>query len=282
MNNARSITVQRPSGDDLSHQLIALYRTLKGVRSGEAVEFGFSQLTWLYPMLILPIATYESATGGTHKDFPDAVRNYAEAIQYPHGVDSIEELQRNRSYIPIGVLKRSGGVGREKLESAFSQRVLDTIQAVPESLPAIHYPISELVTNIFDHSQSEQGWIFAQWYPAKGFLDVCIVDRGRGLATTYKEEMGVSLRDEDALRRALRGVSTKETRGRGFGLRTSKDVVCKAFGGSFVFLSGGAAIISERQTDRIARLPGFSWQGVIVAYRVPKPAGLVDIYRYLE
>lgn len=282
MNNNRPIVVQCPPGDDLSHQLVAFYRTLKSVRNNEVVEFDFSQLTWLYPMLVLPIAAYESTTSSTHKVFPDSVRNYAEIIQYPDGVDSVGELQRNRSYIPIGVLKRSGGVGREKLESAFSQLVIDTIQAIPESLSAIHYPISELVTNIFDHSHSEQGWIFAQWYPTKGFLDLCIVDRGRGLAATYKEEMGVSLRDEDALRQALRGVSTKKTKERGFGLRTSKDVVCKALGGSFMFLSGSAAIVSEGQTDRIAHLPDFSWQGVIVAYRVPKPTDPVDIYSYLE
>lgn len=282
MSNRRPIAIEPPPGDKLSHQLVALYRTLKGVRNNEAVEFDFSQLTWLYPMLVLPIAAYENTTGSTHKLFPDSMHNYAEVIQYPNGVDSVSKLQQKRSYIPIGVLNRSGGVGREKLESAFSQLIINTIQAVPNSSSAIHYPISELITNIFDHSQSEQGWIFAQWYPTKGFLDLCIVDHGRGLVATYKEELGISLRDEDALRRALRGVSTKKTKERGFGLRTSKDVVCKALGGSFVFLSGSAAIVSDRQTDRIARLPDFSWQGVIVAYRVPKPVGPVDIYSYLE
>lgn len=282
MTRLKSVVVERPPGDDLSHQLVALYQTLKGLQATEVVDFNFSQLTWLYPMLVLPIAAYETTTGSTHQQFPDAVTNYVNVIQYPTGVDSVDELQHHRSYIPVGVLKRSGGVGREKLESAFSQLIIDTIQAVPHSSSAIHYPISELVTNIFDHSQSDRGWIFAQWYPTKGFLDLCIVDRGRGLAATYKEELGMSLRDEDALRRALRGVSTKKMKERGFGLRTSKDVVCKALGGSFVFLSGSAAIVSEGQTDRIARLPDFSWQGVIVAYRVPKPTGPVDIYSYLE
>ncbi|MDP3997642.1 MAG: hypothetical protein Q8P73_04050 [bacterium] len=100
--------------------------------------------------------------------------------------------------------------------------------------------------------------------------------------SSYKEELGVLLRDEDALRRALHGVSTKKTKERGFGLRTSKDVVCKALGGSFMFLSGSAAIISGGRNDRIVRLPDFAWQGVIVAYRVPKPTGPVDIYSYLE
>ncbi len=282
MNSGRSVIVERPPGDTLPHQLVALYRTFRGIQNSEVVEFDFSKLTWPYPMLVLPIAAYETTTGSTHRAFPDSVRNYAEIIRYPHGVDNVSELQQKRNYTPIGVLNRSGGVGREKLESAFSQLIFDTIQAVPNSSSAIHYPISELVTNIFDHSQSDEGWIFAQWYPAKGFLDLCIVDRGRGLAATYKEELGMSLRDEDALRRALRGVSTKKMKERGFGLRTSKDVVCKALGGSFVFVSGSVAIVSEGQTDQIARLPDFSWQGVVVAYRVPKPTGPVDIYGYLE
>ena len=75
------------------------------------VEFGISQFNWLYPILVLPIAACESITSSTHKTFPDSVRNYAEVIQYPNGVDSVGELQRSRRYIPIDVLKSNGRVG---------------------------------------------------------------------------------------------------------------------------------------------------------------------------
>ena len=53
---------------------------------------------------------------------------------------------------------------------------------------AVHYPITEIVTNIFDHSQQDQGFIFGQFYPKKNYLDICIVDCGRGLSKAYADE----------------------------------------------------------------------------------------------
>lgn len=283
MNNSRrSVVVKRPAGEDLPHQLVALYQTLKGVDSNETVEFDFSQLTRLYPMLTLPLAAYETTTGSKHQIFSDSVSNYADAIRYPGGVNNVSELERSKTYIPISVVERENPAVHTKLEWSFLRLVSDTILAAPGTLDAIFYPITELVTNIFDHSRSNRGWLLAQWYPTKDFLDLCIVDRGCGLAAAYKEELGQSLRDEDAIKRALRGVSTKKLKERGYGLRTSRNVVCRALGGSFVLMSGSAAYLSEGDDARITRLNNFSWQGVIIAYRMSKPAKSIDVYPYLE
>ena len=88
-----SVVVERPLGDELSHQLVALYETFRGIKHDSLVEFDFSQLAWLYPMLILPLAAHESMTNSTHKEFSDSVRSYADVIQFPNGVDSVSELR---------------------------------------------------------------------------------------------------------------------------------------------------------------------------------------------
>ena len=80
----------------------------------------------------------------------------------------------------------------------------------------------------------------------------------------------------------LKGHSTKPSVERGYGVRTSKKVVCECLGGEFVLLSGSSALVASGKDQKIVDLPGFYWQGVVVAYRIPKPLGSVDISPYLE
>lgn len=273
--------VKQPRTGSLSSQLVALYKTFRGIKPNQPALFDFSLITWVNPLLVLPIGAHLQTAGGTYLS-SSAISTYLSAIQFPHGVRTVNAIQQAKSYIPIGVLRRQENVGRERLESAFLQLLFNVIGHIPGSQNAIYYPISELTTNIFDHSQSDTGWLLAQWYPNKKFLDLCIVDHGRGLAATYKEELGLTLTDEDAIRQALQGVSTKKEKERGYGVRTSKKVVCEALGGSFTLISGSAALLVEQRTEKMVRLPQFNWPGVIIGYRIPQPSGPIDITPYLE
>ena len=273
--------VERPKNDNLSSQLVALYKTLRNIQPDQRVSFDFSIITWVHPLLVLPIGTHIQATGSQFTP-SSAISTYLSAVQFPRGVTTIDALRQSKTYIPIGVLERQADVGRERLESAFLQLLMNVIGDVPGSRNAIYYPISELTTNIFDHSKSDTGWLLAQWYPNKKFLDLCIVDRGRGLAATYQEELGLTLTDEDAIRKSLQGVSTKKEKERGYGVRTSKNVVCKALGGSFTLISGSAAYLVEQHDEKLVRLPQFNWPGVTISYRIPQPSGPIDITPYLE
>ena len=143
--------------------------------------------------------------------------------------------------------------------------------------------MSELITNVFEHSKKDSGYIFAQFYPQKDYLDICIVDCGRGFATAYKEEKGLNLTDEQAITEAMMGNSVKEDKERGYGLRTSKNVVCKALkGGGFILISGSCALVATNRSEKLVFLRDFHWQGAIVAYRIPKPTGDIDYLKYVE
>lgn len=284
MNNDTNIAKRRVerSGDDFPSQLVALYKTLRDIQPKQTVTFDFSSTNWIHPLLALPIGVHIQSVGGNF--IPStSIGSYLDAICFPLGISNIDTLnQHSKSYIPIGVLKREADVNRERFESAFLQLLIQATGNIPGSQTAIRYPISELITNIFEHSKSDTGWILAQWYPNKNYLDLCIVDHGRGLAAAYQEELGLTLIDEDAIRKVLRGVSTKDDKERGFGVRTSKDVVCKAMGGSFTLISGNAAFLATDQKEKIVRMPQFNWQGTIIGYRIPRPKGYIDITPYLE
>lgn len=88
---------------------------------------------------------------------------------------------------------------------------------------------------------------------------------------------------EQAITEAMKGNSVKKEKERGYGLRTSKEVVCKALnGGGFILISGSSALVSTKQGDNLVSLPDFYWQGVIISYRIPKPTGAIDYLKYTE
>ena len=277
------VRVVNPSGESLYHQLVSLYRVFIGKSPDSRVTFNLRYVNWVFPLLILPIASHIRDTGSSY-DPPlnPNVSSYLRTIAFPNGVNSVSQIQRSRTYIPIGILER-GNPQREKLETAFAEMVYKVLKPSAQVRDAIYYPLTELVDNIFEHSKADEGYVLAQYYPNKDFVDLCIVDRGRGIAASYKEERGLDFDDILAIKKAaLEGLSTKSEKARGYGIRSSKKIICNGLGGEFVLISGEAAFYSSQEKECIYRLPDFYWKGVIVTYRIPRPEGPVDIYQYIE
>lgn len=281
----KTIKVNKPKNNSLIQQLVAFYLTFRNISPKERVNFDLSQLNWLSPFLILPISTHiqETKSKFITPQNPNVI-SYLKKINFPDGVISVSEFQKFLTYIPISILKRGDDLQeKEKLVSCFAETIYKVLKPATIVYNAIYYPITELVTNIFEHSKKDIGYIFAQYYPQKEFLDLCIVDRGRGLVRAYKEEKNLNFTDKEAIIRVLKGYSTKKPDlERGYGVRTSKRVVCEGLGGDLILLSGNSAFYASKNKEEIIFLPNFYWQGVIIVYRIPQPKTSINITPYIE
>ncbi|MCX5667374.1 MAG: hypothetical protein NTY34_03565 [Candidatus Omnitrophica bacterium] len=282
----REVKVPNYKSDALLQQVLALYNSFKNIKKGEKVNFNLEDMSWAYPLIVLPLTSYIYSTGSTFTIGNSSLKSYLETINFPHGVDSVtafeQQLHKGKNFVPISILKKDAREQRERLETLFLEMIYKILGNTKGTENAIYYPVAEFISNIFDHSKKDEGFVFGQLYQSKNFLDMCIVDNGRGLANAYKEENKVELSDVDAIKQALEGYSTKRDKERGYGIRTSTRVVCEALGGGFVLLSGNAAFLSFDNKKSIVNLPGFYWQGVIIAYRIPKPTHSINIIPYIE
>lgn len=90
----------------------------------------------------------------------------------------------------------------------------------------LKYMIGETIDNITEHSDTDRGFIVAQAYPTKGYLDICIADRGITLLGSYRKlQDNETDGDLEAIQAANRGISSKnlpEAENRGYGIYTSK------------------------------------------------------------
>lgn len=283
----KKIIIPKLKNDSLVAQLESLYKTFINTQPKENLNFDLSLLSWVGPLLILPVSSYINDTRSSCEINNSPIKSYLERISFPEGVSSIssfqQQIQKYKSFIPISILKKEAGAERERLGALFAEKIYKTIGNVSGAQSAVCYPILELVGNIFEHSKKDIGFIFGQFYPQKNYLDICIVDCGRGFAKTYKEEKGLKLSDIDAISEAMRGNSVKPEKERGYGIWTSKKIICDVLkGGGFILISGSAGLVAESKKERLVSFPNFYWQGVIIAYRIPKPSGPLDIFPFLE
>ena len=82
------------------------------------------------------------------------------------------------------------------------------------------------------------------------------------------------------MQEALQGNSTKGEE-RGFGLRTSKDLITKGMSGEFILISGSAFYFANSKKEIISSFP-VNWQGVLVSYQIPTPKLKIDYLHFVE
>lgn len=229
-----------------------------------------------------------------------AISSYLEAICFPGcytpqiGLedDFIKQLDiyHGKTYIPIIAFPtgkdRIVASVREKILSAVSTILRTQLRFSETHLMPISYMIDELTHNINDHADIAEGFVFAQYYPASNYIDICICDSGIGILQSYQKTAQFNPKDEqEAMRFAVQGYSTKDLpESKGFGISTSRDMLVNGLKGKFFLMSGNTAYIQTSENEGIVDLPdNFYYQGNYVALRVPTVIDAsFNMYRYIE
>ena len=278
------IKVVQPQQSGIFYQLHSLYETFKQANDTEKVIFDLRHITKLYPLIITAISSYITEN---KSDFllpaNTKITNYLESIHFPYGIDSSKRINhKGNNFIPLSYIReRAGASERDKILFSFLNLIYGLIGQIEGIKNAFFYPLAELVENIFEHSKKDYGCMFGQINEEEKYVEICIADNGRGIRGSYKEEINLDISDEEALGYCLIGQSTKGYE-RGYGVRTSKRVICEGFKGDFMLLSGQAVYAASGKEDFSPPLPGFNWKGVIISYRIPYSERIVNIHQYLE
>lgn len=265
--------------DDFIPQLRALFQNLRCADlMGDPIDL--SSLEWVSPLTTLPLAASLHQKGRA----VFGLSSYLQTVRFPHGVNEIRDLHEGQTYFPIVSFFTRPTTVLERLTYSFARLVLQSLGSVGNHIRnAWLYAVDELVTNIAEHSQSPLGWIQAQYYPTKGFLDAVVLDQGRGFKRTYEETHRVEYTDQQAIRLALEGRSVKDDVERGRGLRTTKALVTHSpLNGSFLIISGSCGYYAETKKQTWLNLGEWAWDGAIIAFRIRRVNKPVDIYPYVE
>lgn len=193
-----------------------------------------------------------------------------------------------KTYIPIiDFDARRNSDAKEVVSSLIENMIIRQLNIQPNVANGFKYMVDETLDNITEHSESERGYLFAQAYPTKGFLDICIADCGVTLLGSYQKLSDNEIAsDMEAIKAANRGISSKnlpDAENRGYGIRTSKNMLVDGLGGQYLMISGESLYFKRPGYDSFFRLPdGLRWNGTIVAMRIPYQSVQFNYIHYLE
>lgn len=245
------------------------------------IEIDFSLTQFVTPFFLLPLMVYLKSTG--KRISISNPTSYIGTVCFGEGVipENLDTslstyLSRyiGKTFIPIVSFPTTMSDVKDGILSAVEDAISRQLNIDRNIIYGIKYLISEAVDNISEHSESERGYIFYQYYPQKHYMDICIADNGISILGSYMKMADNEITtDLEAIRQANRGVSTKnlpDAENRGYGIITSKKMLVQGLGGHYFMLSGNAFHINDSRTDKYVGLPPhIRWQGTIIALRIP-------------
>jgi anti-sigma regulatory factor (Ser/Thr protein kinase) len=263
----------------------------------QEVTIDFSDTRFISPVFALSFIVYLTRCG-KQIAFTN-VSDYLERIGLGIGgikpdtmrqTEFLAELEKytSKTYIPIiDFAAGRNSDAKEVVSSIVENMIIQQLNIQSNVANGLKYMIDETLDNITEHSESDRGYIFAQAYPTKGFLDVCIADRGVSLLGSYEKLLDNEiLSDMEAIKAANRGLSSKnlpDAENRGFGIRTSKQMLIHGLGGQFLMISGSSLYLKSCNLDTFYSMPhGLRWNGTIVALRIPYHSSSFNYINYIE
>lgn len=263
----------------------------------QMVAIDFSNTRFVSPVFALSLIVYLSRSGKriTFKNVPEYLERIGLSIggvkpDMMRQTEFLAELEKyaSKTYIPIIDFSAGRNSDAKEVVSSIAENMIIRQLSIQSNVAnGLKYMIDETLDNITEHSESDRGYLFAQAYPTKGFLDVCIADRGVGLLGSYEKLPGNEIEsDMEAIKAANRGLSSKnrpDAESRGFGIRTSKQMLIQGLGGQYLMISGSSLYIKTRNLDSFYSMPnGLRWNGTIVALRIPYHSTTFNYINYIE
>ena len=270
----------------MSDGLLAVIDTIHLINetTDENITLDFSDVKFITPLFVLPLVVYLNSCD---KNITIVnMHEYLQTIGFATGMCpdkmrksefvAIMEKYSQKTYIPIVSFPATKDSDDEKdaILSTVESIIMRQLRLDSNISTGLKYMLGESIDNIIQHAQSERGYIFAQSYPNKKFIDICIADSGITLLGSYQTLPDNEIEsDLEAIQAANRGISTKNlpnAENRGYGIITSKKMLIDGLGGSFIMMSGNALHLYNSEHQKFIETPsGIRWNGTIIALRMP-------------
>lgn len=258
----------------------------------EIVSSGFAT-----PFQVIPVTCVvnikESAPFVSDND--SDIAGYLNTISFPSGVNA-ENARPGTSgnYLPIArVLNTKHAHGKREssykhIEDQYRELILNCFPSIREKLSnAIAFFLSELIENAKDHSEADNFYIFAQYWPAINEFELCMMDDGIGLKGSLAKKYEHITNDEVAVREVIQRqlsarISDIEALP-GTGLANTIRIVSNnELESTFTLLSGNFGYSCSNDQCRWVKPGTVNFPGTLINIRIKEPQEKLNIFNYIQ
>ena len=176
--------VSKISDRKLSDSLLASISVINLINNSGSINnyLDYSDLEIATPLFILPIVVYLDSCDKNIRNIK--LSDYLNIIKFPYGLQpdkmrksefvAIMEQYSKKEYIPIISFPATKEKDNEKdaILSTVESIIVRQLHIDSNVAMGLKYILGEAIDNIIQHANSERGYIFAQSYPSKGYLDI--------------------------------------------------------------------------------------------------------------
>jgi hypothetical protein len=272
-----------------------VYKANKYILDNSGSTINFCNAQFVSPITLLGLCIINEAYRERQQDFAitlsdSGCSSFAKHLFFPEGFSLAEVRKENlgallqpyhsKTYHPIFQLKLTVGEGKEAsselLNTQHGKIIKSQLRSVGMPIDiyeSLSYMLGELTANLEEHSRAKYGYIVLQLYPKLGYMDVALGDAGKGFLFGYQNSpqhaYPAVTNDLQAMQAALAQKSTKDNAiSRGYGLITSRKMLCEGLKGVFFMCSGNAFYLKEPGNEKVGEL-SVSFPGSFTALRIP-------------
>lgn len=173
------------------------------------------------------------------------------------------EAKGSPTYLPITKIENPSYLHGSEIE----QRSLELARKLTQQqggalVKTLQYSFTEIIRNVAEHAQSPDYWMCAQYWPSRGEAEIALIDSGRGLRASLRNNPLIRehvVDDRAAVKFALMpGISGAMWQGKpqrnddpwqnsGFGLYMNYRICAE--GGNFFIASGDTGLFCEKDAE---------------------------------
>lgn len=279
---------------DLNH-LNRILNTIQSINKGAHIEINTK--SFATPFHVVPVACIvnnKNLSFSLTKKHSD-LGQYLETVQFPNGVTALEAKPgASGNYLPIVRISDDESIGTQRessykhVEDQYRELIFNCFNNIKDKLSnAIAFFLSELIENAKDHSEADNFYIFAQYWPALQEFDLCLMDDGIGLRGSLSKIHPQITTDERAVREIIqRQLSARISEIEslpGTGLANTIRIVSnKELQSSFTLLSGNFGYSCSNDSCRWVKLGTLTVPGTLINIRIKEPQETFDIFNYIH
>ena len=289
------IYLEQNKTDSIGFQVSELAKITEKLKSGsESIKIDLKNVSFLNPTIILGISSllFMYRKKGVNCELISVspeLQKYLNTIKFPQGIfpalegdwDSILDSYSGKNYLPIINFPsdnlNDNAVIRDAVLSKVSKIIAGRLNLLEINFGALNYFITEFTQNIVEHANVLNGRILVQFYPVKEYIEICIIDEGKTILGSYRDNKQFDiLNDKDAIKAALGGNSTKSPE-RGFGLYTSSRIIIEAMKGKLCVVSGTGMLVNTTVISYQS-----TWNGTLLSIKIPMNMEKINIYDFIS
>ena len=278
----KPIRITQDANSNLGAQVLALSKIIEQHKNDAENQIDFSGVSFVHPTTILGLSVLlaKFSKEGAPCQICNkimGVEDYLRTVGFSEGLfpdlesewRAKHDTYKGKQYLPIinfPTDKKEDSINfRNTVLSKLNELIAYKLGLTVSTIGHISFFISEFTDNIEHHAGVRRGRIMTQYYPTKGFLEICIVDEGKTLGGSYRESRKFGYVDDlQAISMAMQGKSTKSA-DRGFGIPTSTNLIINGLGGKLLLLSGKGMLTN----DVVIEFPS-TWPGTLLSIKIPQ------------